>query len=83
MKYIIILPSFQLPNLIEKPVIWHNIHVSLQVHKILHPSPASSKANKGWAPQALEQLRDENILSVFPNGNKVLTAYGLQEQMME
>lgn len=32
-----------------------------QTGRILHPSPASPKANQGWAPQAEDQLREIGI----------------------
>jgi single-strand selective monofunctional uracil DNA glycosylase len=34
---------------------------SLPVASILHPSPASPIANRGWAPQAEEQLRELGV----------------------
>lgn len=34
---------------------------NLNLAKILHPSPASPVANRGWAPQAEVQLVDQNI----------------------
>ncbi|MEL7265160.1 MAG: uracil-DNA glycosylase family protein [Planctomycetota bacterium] len=34
-----------------------------QITRILHPSPASPAANRGWAPQALQQLRDTGAWS--------------------
>lgn len=34
---------------------------SYEIGKVLHPSPASPKANRGWAPQAEEQLRELGI----------------------
>ena len=30
----------------------------LPIHQILHPSPASPAANRGWAPQIEKQLED-------------------------
>ena len=33
----------------------------IQVGKILHPSPASPRANRGWATMVEEQLRDQGI----------------------
>jgi single-strand selective monofunctional uracil DNA glycosylase len=33
----------------------------VSVGKLLHPSPASPVANRGWAPQALRQLTDQGI----------------------
>jgi len=35
----------------------------VRVGRLLHPSPASPVANRGWAPQALKQLRDQEIWS--------------------
>lgn len=32
-----------------------------QVGRILHPSPASPKANRGWAPQAQKQLEEAGV----------------------
>jgi len=34
---------------------------SYQIHKILHPSPASPLANRGWAEQAAKQLQEIGI----------------------
>lgn len=34
---------------------------SVRVGRILHPSPASPAANRGWAPEATRQLRDLGI----------------------
>src|SRR5690606_14110208 len=33
----------------------------LQIASVLHPSPASPRANRGWAEQAEAQLRDLGI----------------------
>jgi len=33
----------------------------LKVGRLLHPSPASPIANRGWAPQAEKQLREQGI----------------------
>lgn len=36
--------------------------LDVQVGQLLHPSPASPAANRGWAPQAEAQLRELGIL---------------------
>ena len=36
--------------------------MDLQIAEILHPSPASPLANKGWAAQAEKQLKEQGIL---------------------
>lgn len=33
----------------------------IQVARLLHPSPASPVANRGWAPQAMRQLTEQGI----------------------
>ncbi len=35
--------------------------IDLPVHRILHPSPASPAANRGWAAQVDQQLRDAGL----------------------
>ncbi|MCG8459829.1 MAG: hypothetical protein MI919_26410 [Holophagales bacterium] len=35
--------------------------LDLEVHRILHPSPASPTANRGWAEQAENQLREIGV----------------------
>jgi len=34
---------------------------NMRICDVLHPSPASPMANRGWASQAITQLRDQNI----------------------
>jgi single-strand selective monofunctional uracil DNA glycosylase len=34
----------------------------IQIKRILHPSPASPAANRGWAEQAKKQLKDFNLI---------------------
>ncbi|MCP4447020.1 MAG: single-strand selective monofunctional uracil-DNA glycosylase [Myxococcales bacterium] len=36
--------------------------MGVQIGRILHPSPASPIANRGWAPQAEKQLQDLGVL---------------------
>jgi len=33
----------------------------VKIGRILHPSPASPAANRGWAEQAEKQLKDQGI----------------------
>ena len=35
--------------------------LNIQIGKILHPSPASPAANRGWAEQASAQLTDQGV----------------------
>jgi len=35
--------------------------MNVQIGKILHPSPASPAANRGWAAAATKQLIDQGI----------------------
>ena len=35
--------------------------LDIRIGKILHPSPASPAANRGWAEQASEQLKELGI----------------------
>ena len=35
--------------------------MGVKTGRILHPSPASPAANRGWAPQALAELVRQNI----------------------
>lgn len=37
-------------------------NLKISVHSLLHPSPASPAANKGWSDIAEETLRNINIL---------------------
>ena len=39
-----------------------------QVSSILHPSPASPAANKGWSGVVRRQLHDLGLLELFQNG---------------
>jgi single-strand selective monofunctional uracil DNA glycosylase len=40
----------------------------IRVETILHPSPASPAANKGWAGVVRKQLEDVGIMELFNNG---------------
>ena len=35
---------------------------NLKIGRILHPSPASPQANRGWDQLALKQLKELNVL---------------------
>lgn len=36
-------------------------HNNVMIHIVLHPSPASPAANRGWAKAACEQLKNQNV----------------------
>ena len=35
--------------------------MSVKIGRVLHPSPASPAANRGWADQARKQLQDQGV----------------------
>ena len=45
-----------------------SIMLSQQVSSILHPSPASPAANKGWSGIVRRQLHDLGLLELIQNG---------------
>lgn len=49
---------------IEKACKLYEIN-NVKVSVIMHPSPASPKANKGWKTIAIEQLKEIGVLNLF------------------
>jgi single-strand selective monofunctional uracil DNA glycosylase len=35
--------------------------IEVEIGKVLHPSPASPAANRGWAEAAVKQLKEQKI----------------------
>ncbi len=48
-------------NCLKRVCKTHSKLAAISVSKILHPSPASPAANRGWAEQATKQLQDAGI----------------------